>query len=244
MQAGARYPCSKVLTIAGAALALAVLAGLTPEAQSTSGSFISPVRPPVLVAPSDPRYPDVDCRRRYGLLCPTLLVFAGRGGLPAIPPAVQADVPHLHVSFILREIRNQAVANGGLTLDQMFLEWAWDSPLPSVDQSNGRTVAPPPAPGDTLLFPSYSTIYGQTFLNACAGFTTFPIELTAKMVVSTPIFPIPDDADLLGSFHGVDHSTIDHTGFYEFAYTVRAEHEGSISDYHFWGTVSVTCITL
>jgi hypothetical protein len=69
--------------------------------------------------------------------------------------------------------------------------------------------------------------------NACDSFASFPVQHDAV---------IENGGSEIGAFHGVDNTTLDHTGFYNFSYTVRATGAfGKVSDFRFSGKVNVTC---
>jgi hypothetical protein len=71
--------------------------------------------------------------------------------------------------------------------------------------------------------------------NACGSFAPFPVKHDA--VIENAIGQI-------GAFHGVDNGTLDHTGFYNFKYKVRATAGAKVSDFRFAGKVNVTCSAL
>ena len=79
----------------------------------------------------------------------------------------------------------------------------------------------------------HSIIYDALVLDACESFSPFPVTHDAT---------IEESGNEIGAFHGVDNSTLDHTGYYNFSYKARATGEnGKVSDFLFSGKVSVTC---
>jgi hypothetical protein len=94
---------------------------------------------------------------------------------------------------------------------------------------------PPPGKkwgGDDL----YQTlIYDALVFNACDSFAAFPVKHDA--VIENAIGQI-------GAFHGVDAATLNHTGFYNFKYTVQATSGAKVSNFRFAGKVNVTCTAL
>jgi hypothetical protein len=72
---------------------------------------------------------------------------------------------------------------------------------------------------------------------------------------NTPIFPVTfhssvKDLDenppiVLGEFSAVDNTSLQPPGFWTFFYVIRATAEdGGVSDFKFYGTVSVSCANL
>ena len=180
------------------------------------------------------------CRTGQGHLCPPVLVYGGASGpaLPTIDPAFKLDLPHVRVSFVLQSISNTAVSNGGVQPDtDTFVRWMTTSSAASEERGGpyGYTL---PAPGVSWdgeeLY--HAILYDALVLNACDSFGPFPVVHDAE---------VEDGAIELGAFHGVDNSTLNHTGFYNFNYKVRATGmNGRVSDFRFAGKVNVTCTGL
>ena len=115
-----------------------------------------------------------------------------------------------------------------------FVEWLTTSSAASVEHGGpyGYTLPPPGVTwdGDDLY---HTLIYDALVFNACESFSTFPVQHDAS---------IEDNGNEIGAFHGVDASTLDHTGYYNFSYTAQATGmNGKISNFHFSGKVNVTC---
>ena len=84
--------------------------------------------------------------------------------------------------------------------------------------------------GDDLF---HTLIYDALVFNACESFAAFPVDHDAS---------IEDNGSEIGAFHGIDNSTLDHTGFYNFSYTGSSDgHEREGLELPLLGKVNVTC---
>jgi hypothetical protein len=222
-----------VLTAMTAGTASSQSSQPAPPPGTATSRFLTPLPARLVVTPTDPRF----CREPRGRRCPPVLVYGGAAGpaLPTIEPVIKADLPNVRVSFVLQEISNQIVANGGVNGDpNTFVEWSTTSAAAS-EEHGGPYGYPLPGPGvtwdDDDLY--HTIIYDALVLNACENFPPFPVEHDALIEVS---------GSEIGAFHGSDNSTLDHTGYYNFSYTTRATGvNGKVSDFHFSGKVNVTC---
>jgi hypothetical protein len=229
------------LLMLSCAVALTVMATGTASSQTSPGSLPATTTPVKFLSPLPSRYviPSTTatrCREQPGRRCPPILVYGGKAGnpLPTIDPAFKANLPHVRVSFVLQEISNKAIANGGVNDTTTFVEWTTTSAAASVE-NGGPYGYPLPTPGNTWdgddLY--HTLIYDALVFNACGSFAVFPV--THDAVIDNALGQI-------GAFHGVDNSTLNHTGFYNFSYTVRATAlGGKVSDFRFAGKVNVTC---
>jgi hypothetical protein len=211
----------------------------TLQAQTARPRFLTPLPSRFLIYPGDPAYPPEACPERGGRHCLPLLTFGGisSDGLPTIEPAFKSYLPHVRVSFVLQRIDNEIVLNDGVELDPLdpYVETLTTSSAASVEHEAGSYSFDGPQPGGTLHFDYAVLMYDALVYNACDSFSVFPVEHTASLHT-----PLPS-ADLGATFHGVDNSTVDSTGFYNFHYTVRLIVGDRISNIHFSGKVNVTC---
>ena len=223
------------------ALALAALAAGTVSTQTPSGSlpalatrtaFLTPLPGRFLAPPPDSPF----CRQLSNRPCPPVLVYGGAAGgaLPTIDPAFKAYLPNIRVSFVLQQITNKIVAGGGVSGDPAsFVEWSTTGSAASVE-NGGPYFYPLPGPGTTWdtddLY--HTVLYDALVFNACDSFAPFPVSHDAL---------IENGGSEIGAFHGVDNTTLDHTGFYNFSYTARATAGAKVSDFRFSGKVNVTC---
>jgi hypothetical protein len=226
-----------MLSSAVALLALSTTAiGQTSSAAApsrTATPFLAALPPRLVVAPTSSPF----CRPGQGHRCPLVLVHGGAAGpgLPTIDPAFKLDLPNVRVTFVLQSIANTAVTNGGVVPDaDTFVRWTTTGAAAAQEHGGpfGYTVPPPGATwdGDDIY---HTIIYDALVLNACESFAPFPVDHEAV---------IDDGGNELGTFHGVDNTTLDHTGFYNFSYKVRATGvNGRVSDFKFAGKVNVTC---
>ena len=203
------------------------------EAITARVKFLAPLPSRFLVTPTDSKF----CREQPGRPCPPILVYGGAAGgvLPTIEPALKADLPHVRVSFVLQSIANEVVSHGGVSGDPVkFVQWVTSSPSASVENGGPYFYSlPPPGvvwDGDDLY---HTVIYDALVFNACGSFPAYPVTHDAS---------IEESGSEIGAFHGVDNSTLDHTGFYNFNYAARATSTtGGVSDFRFSGKVNVTC---
>jgi hypothetical protein len=229
-----------ILMLSGA-VALAAMAAGTASSQTSQGSFeagtiktrfLTPLPARFVMPPPDSTF----CRELRGSRCPPVLVYGGAAGnhLPTIEPVLKADLPNVRVSFVLQEIANKPVANGGVNDPHTFVEWTTTGPA-AWEENGGPYAHPLPPPNgiwdeDDLL---YSIIYDALVFNACESFPVFPVVHDVSIEL---------EGSEIGAFNGVDNTTLDHTGFYNFSYTVRATGmNGRVSDFRFSGKVNVTC---
>jgi hypothetical protein len=205
------------------------------QTRTPTVKFLAPLPARFVVTPADSKF----CPQ--GHRCPPVLVYggaAGGGALPTIEPSIKANLPNVRVSFVLQEISNHIVANGGVNGDPYALvEWVTSSSAASLEHGGPYGYVLPP-PGVTWdeddLY--HTLIYDALVFNACDSFSPFPVDHEAS---------IENNGSEIGEFHGVDNSTLDHTGYYNFSYTARATGmNGRVSDFHFSGKVNVTCTGL
>jgi hypothetical protein len=106
-------------------------------------TFLSPL-PSRFVVPSTTATP---CREQPGRKCPPILVYGGKAGnaLPTIDPGFKANLPHVRVSFVLQEISNKVVTNGGISDSLTFVEWLTTSLAASVEKGGPYGYPLPPA---------------------------------------------------------------------------------------------------
>lgn len=222
-------------TLAAAVVATTFAAGIA-SSQTTSPSFLTRL-PARFVAPA-PTTGFCGQLALAGRRCPPVLVYSGRsygGLLPTIDPALKADLPHVRVSMVLQEIANVIVAGGGVAIAGLnpHVEWTTTGSAASVEQGGpyGYTL---PGPGVTWNdFGPHNILYDALQFNTCDSFGAFPIQHDAV---------IENSGVSIGAFNGVDNTTVNHTGFYNFRYTVRArDARGGVSDFRFSGKVNATC---
>jgi hypothetical protein len=205
------------------------------QATTPRGKFLAPLASRFVVTPTDSER----CKKmQQGRRCPPVLLYGGPapgGVLPTTEPALKAYLPNIRVSFVLQEIENRIVDNGGVNTDSLtWVEWTTTSAAAALE-NGGPYDYPLPAPGITWdedeLY--HTLIYDALVFNACESFASFPVQHDAVIETS---------GIETGAFHGVDNSTLDHTGFYNFSYTARASGaNGKVSDFRFSGKVNVTC---
>jgi hypothetical protein len=208
------------------AIALTVMAAGTASSQTSPGSLPATTTTLTFLSPLPSRYviPSTTATRcrEPGRRCPPILVYGGKAAnaLPTIEPAFKANLPHVRVSFVLQEISNKAIANGGVNDSLTFVEWTTTSGAASVE-NGGPYGYPLPPPGNTWdsddLY--HTLIYDALVFNACGSFASFPV--THDAVIDNALGQI-------GAFHGVDNSTLDHTGlqFHVYGPRDRARREG------------------
>lgn len=156
----------------------------------------------------DPSQRNFCTRENSHVQCPPIITSGGitGGGIPTIEPVFKANLPHVRVSFIIQEISNQVIANGGVetgTADILKLIH-WTTTGADADVENGGPYTwSPPAPGQTddsvghLGGPSGLMIYDALVFNACGNLSSFPVEHESTATVST----------VIGSFSDIDNST-------------------------------------
>lgn len=222
-------------TLTATVVATTFAAGIA-SSQTTSPSFLTPL-PSRFVAPA-PTTGFCGQLALSGRRCPPVLVYSGPssgGPLPTIDPALKANLPHVRVSMVIQEIANVIVAGGGVSVGALnpLLEWTTTGSAASVERG-GPYYWPLPGPGATWNnFGPHPIIYDALQFNTCDSFGAFPIQHDAV---------IEDGGVSIGAFHGVDNTTVNHTGFYNFSYTARArDTRGGVSDFRFSGKVNATC---
>jgi hypothetical protein len=211
------------------AIAVGALSSQTSFAQTQPprGAFLTPLPSPAVVPQTSPF-----CRALPGRRCPPILTYGREAGgaPPTLEPVIKADLPHVRVSFVVQEIFHQVIANGGVNTGPT-VTWETDGSAASIELGGPYDLWLP-APNGTDNEHAW-LIYDALVFDACESFPTFPVVHDAT---------IEQNGASLGAFHGVDNTTLDHTGYYNFNYTVRATGmNGRVSDFHFSGRVNVTC---
>jgi hypothetical protein len=196
--------------------------------------FLTPLPAPTVVNLTATTF----CQQLQGLRCPPVLTNGGGAGnaLPTIEPVFKANLPNVRVSFVLEEIENEIVAGGGVSGDPYaFVEWLTTSSAASIE-TGGPYGYPLPPPGVTWDDLYHAVIYDAIVFNACESFSAFPVDHDAS---------IEGNGVEIGAFHGVDASTLNHTGYYNFSYKAHATSAGgAVSDFRFSGKVNVVCTAL
>ena len=120
------------------------------------------------------------------------------------------------------------VANGGINPGATtFVNWSTTSPAAWQEHGGpfGYTLPPPGVTWDGDESVPTRSSYDALVLDACESFSPFPVTHDAT---------IEESGNEIGAFHGVDNSTLDHTGYCNFSYKARATGEnGKVSDFLF-----------
>ena len=198
-------------------------------------TFLTPLPSRFVIQPGESGYPRDLCRGLSNARCPAVLAFGGAGGgLPTIDPAFTAHVPNVRVSFALHRIVNEVVEDPGAGVHEgLFLFMKTYGSAASVERYSWSFNVTT-APNDTTNFAEPPLIYDALVFGACESLASFPITHEANIG--------PGNGTYIGSFYGVDDTTLNSTGFYTFNYSIPAQSTvAGASIYHLSGTVSVTC---
>jgi hypothetical protein len=204
-------------------------------------NFITPLDLRLTVPENDVRRGGA-CRGVRPAECPQMLIWGGtrQGGLPTLDPVLTSDPPpHVRVKFVLQRLYpGHTDVQTVLPLEE--LSWVTHSSVADqeigefeigyVDEqhvdANGYFFNPP-------------VIYDALVLNACDGFSSFPVSHEADFD--------PDGFPTM-PFSGFDDSTIDSTGFYQFSYAILVDGDEMGPPYetrlNMSGKVSVLCTSV
>jgi hypothetical protein len=162
------------------------------------------------------------------------------GGAGSINTFKAPGLDNLYVGLHIQSVENEVVAAAGVT-NECWVIWESHSTAASVEKG-GPFQWPLPPPGQMFdNFGSHNTIYAGLIDNGCGNTLSFPIEHFCR-VGEWQAGQGSDTFVEIGSFHGVDNSTIQPTGYWTFAYTVRAKGtNGGVSDFKFRGNVPAIC---
>jgi hypothetical protein len=209
------------------------------ELQVRTRTFLQPLEVRFVLPSNDPLLPQF-CARSGGAPCPPIV---SSGGIPGggAPNGIELYLPNVRVSFFVQEISHEVVANDGVQTsptEVVFVNWTTTGSTAYVEEG-GLYVFPLPEPGQTYdsstpgFGPHGLLIYDALVLNACGSFSSFPVEHEGT---------ITESGDAIGSFAGVDNSTIDSTGYYNLGYTIHAEDsDGGVSNFHIRGEARAIC---
>lgn len=229
------------------ALVAAVLLPAEGEAQARrrarNADFLSPVRVPELIikrldrASSEACHADGACSELQ--FHPPMATGGEKSelGIAQRPPGA----PHVRVQMVVDTVSNQPVGGVGAGWGgPVFIEWNTSSSVADKEMPQPVGWAVPP-PGTTWSVDHDQnglgdTIYDALVMDACAGFSSFPIEHDASIY--------PFGSPEIGSFNGVDNSTIDTTGVYNMHYIAGIADPGGVSHVHVIGKVYVSCTWL
>ncbi|MDD9944271.1 MAG: hypothetical protein OXU20_24725 [Myxococcales bacterium] len=235
----------------GLVLALALAAGLLPpgegeaqvRSQARKAAFLTPLKVPERIIKPLYREPSEACRADGACSVFEFYPPTATTGMMSGPWIAQrpAGAPHVRVQMIVDTISNQAVSGVGAGIGgPVFIEWDTSSSV--ADEELPQPVGwPVPPPGMTWAVDHDEnglgdTIYDALVMDACAGFSSFPIEHDASIY--------PFGGAEIGSFHGVDNSTLDATGVYNMHYAVGISDGAGVSLVHVVGKVYVSCTWL
>ena len=236
-----RWICVAMLTLTATGVASGQTNVGVLKARTSPEAFLTPLKSPSVIYPFDPDYPSELC----GVMrpCPTVVI----GGIPMIDPPVAADLPHVRVTFLMQDMVNEPVANGGvqggypadwwvpISTTVEFASTAADVFTRHAGLTMPSQLGPAffPSSGNTGIF-----LWEALVLNACESFPGFPVEV--GMILNHPPGGSP-----VGEFHDIDNTTISALGFYSFHIKVRGTlPDGTASDFHLTGVVSVTCTSM
>jgi len=208
---------------------------------SRTVDFITPFELTLTVPNNDRRRIEA-CRGVPRTQCPQLLISGGngQGGLPTLDPVLTASAPHVRVSFVLQRFQVVGAAAAHLEPNELTLDAWWETHSSVADQEFGEShlyFDGSQQVDDAGYFFTPPVIYDALILNACAGFSSFPVSHKADF----------DDATITIPFEGFDDTTIKSTGFYNFNYTVAVDGDEvppAESGLHMSGKVNVTCTSV
>jgi hypothetical protein len=158
------------------------------------------------------------------------------------PSDLTAELPHLRLNIILREMRNVVVLGSGVDSLGPFQEpWAtFKIESTAADVSIPAAGDPPyglpvPAPGDTWSdIPHANGLFQGIIENGCLG-PPATFDLTLDSTIHRP-----SNGEVFGEVHLAD--TVDGHGYHNFKYTIRARDEaGNVSDFVFSGDADSYC---
>lgn len=170
------------------------------------------------------------------------VVVAGVGSIDDFKAPGSENLENLYVGLYAQSVENEVVSGGGVT-DQCWVIFNSHSTLATVEKG-GPFWWPLPSPGELSHFDYHNVIYQGLINDGCENTPSFPIEHYCRVGVWQAGQDMSDFVES-GTFHGVDNSTIQPTGYWTFAYTVRARGtNGGVSDFKFRGIVSAICSSL
>jgi len=219
-------------------------AGSEKDLKARRTEFLKPLNPQFILSPNDPLLPQFCARSER---CPPIVSNGGvgGGGIPQLELDLKARLPNVRVSFLIQEISHDVVVKPGVAVPAFNRHVNWHTTGPESDAENGGVEVGElgdgsqwslPLPGAFLTY-SGLLIYDALVFGACESLTSFDVQHEATIVEF-----IESQHVALGSFVGVDNTTIDSTGYYNLNYTVRAtDSNGGVSDFHFSGKADVIC---
>jgi hypothetical protein len=217
-------------------------AGIRPagEAQVTDRTrqrFLTPLDGSLFLPPNDPRVRRACRDNDSNTECPKFLRYGNdvAGSGPFIPPSFKADVPHLLVTFTLRDVAHVPIAGDGVGSDHVTFRFFLDSSISSAEvptEWSGYGV------GGFLpnTTENFNVIMWQAIIYS--GCVTPPPVI--PLVFRNEIGASPEGD---GLFEAADNTSLVPTGFWNVQYAVRVTDSArNISDYRVRGFVSVVCI--
>ena len=176
-------------------------------------------------------------KTRAGIRCPP----TPQAGPATAVDDFTANLPHLRLNIIWRQMRNVVVSGDGVGSLGAFQEsWAtFKIESANADVSIPALAADPyalpvPLPGQTWMSGPYANGLFQGIIhNGCLGPATFDLTLDSS------VFRVSTGATF-GDVHLID--AVDSPGYYNFSYTIRATDEaGNVSDFIFSGDADAFC---
>ena len=155
---------------------------------------------------------------------------------------IAANLPHLRLNIILREMRNVVVSGSGVaSLGLLQDPWATFKIESTTATVSIPTAADPPfglpvpAPGETWSdIPHANALFQGIIENGCLG-----PPATFDLTLDSSIYRI-NTGETFGSVHLAD--SVQGHGYYNFKYTIRATDEtGNVSDFVFSGDADSYC---
>ena len=156
-----------------------------------------------------------------------------------------ADLPHLRLTIIVREMQNIVVSGAGVDSagfgQEPWVFWqiqsqAADVSIPDPSGETPYNALPAPPPGDTWDVPHANGLYQGIIEHGCVGApgATFDVTLDSWVARLT-------DNVSMGSVHLTDD--VQGHGYYTFSYTLRATDDaGNVSDFVISGDANAFCV--
>lgn len=229
---------SAALVLSAAMSAVTVHAAGDLKLRTSSGSFLQPYKPRLVLPSDDPTRPQFCLKLGDDRRCPDIASYYGVFPSPAIDD-ITTGYKNVRVSMYISSISNTAVEGGGVVFGDDGFVW-WDTSSVEADEEDGGPYAwTLPGPGETYddFGPHEgffgAQVYDALVFGACGSLTSFDIGHSAQLI---------DGASPIAQFNAVDNSTISSTGYYNVDYTVTAaDGAGGVSDFRFKGKLNVLC---
>jgi hypothetical protein len=219
-------------------------------------AFLTPFRGSLFLSPEHPQVREACRHNARDEECPKFLRFGGAAGPgPYIPPALTSGARDLFITFMFTEITNTLVAGEGIGHSMgpniAILHFEFETQFAGFEDlyNHNWSGAGDFLPG-TTWYAGYPVVWGFIPDGCVSPPPVIPVNFrhTISLLYCPEAAEAPGgctEAETIGSFEGVDDTSLVPTGFWNIQYTIHGvASNADASDFQVRGWASLVCSNL